>query len=800
MENTIIKSMNQEPVFAINPRILGGDLGKYHRGYAEPATAERVGECLSNPLLGQTVLDVRRGQEERKDLLFSICPHYKYFNNDHRAQADIIPEAFTFKTCVDVDELSLVDQAISKAREVNSDPMSDWQDMVLYIEYSARHKVHIWILMPVGMTIEEAQKAFCEEIGIPYDESCITPERYIYMTGDEVYKSDKWLQPLSDEEVEERREAYLNRGLDVDGRPLKKPESAKAVATEAAPSADSLGIIPADTRTRYILKACMDEEGVTVDDLNVEGDRHNSVKMVLSTAVQLLKQGEFLGALSELMPNNWQDDNIQKLVSDFYAKYYDPSQKLTLAQKRIFRESRKKREEVKGDESATSSESAQDSLETSDGNQSPLSKLFAAPKPPEMPKMLPRLVKVVTSQTPDIYKPTVAQAMFPPLATYPRQLRFKYIDNQDRELRINCLIVAETGSGKDSCTRQPLNHILAPMKERDAVNRERLKKFNEEYNSKASNKEKPKRPDDLIIQTVKSDITRAALIQRMDEAQGAPLYVKMSEIEQWDKVEGASGRSNQFTNLKMNDDEDNDFGADRAGTQSVTASVSLHLNWNANTVITKAQNYFRFVPNDGPLSRLVLATVHEAEIGADIPVFGNYDEKYDQALQPYLDNLSAAKGSIDCPQAKRLARKLKAECSEFARLSQDRVFDNLSHRALVHAFRKACLLYAANGMKWEKSIESFCRWSLFYDLYLKIKLWGDIIRHADDNVPTSKRGPRNLLEDIKTDENGVFTYRDAVNARLKNSMNEEGTKNMLYQWKSRGYILQLTDDSFKKAR
>ena len=792
--------MNQEPVFAINPRILGGDLGKYHRGYAEPATAERVGECLSNPLLGQTVLDVRRGQEERKDLLFSICPHYKYFNNDHRAQADIIPEAFTFKTCVDVDELSLVDQAISKAREVNSDPMSDWQDMVLYIEYSARHKVHIWILMPVGMTIEEAQKAFCEEIGIPYDESCITPERYIYMTGDEVYKSDKWLRPLSEEEVEERREAFLNRGLDVDGRPLKKPESAKAVATEAAPSADSLGIIPADTRTRYILKACMDEEGVTVDDLNVEGDRHNSVKMVLSTAVQLLKQGEFLGALSELMPNNWQDDNIQKLVSDFYAKYYDPSQKLTLAQKRIFRESRKKREEVKGDESATSSESAQDSLETSDGNQSPLSKLFAAPKPPEMPKMLPRLVKVVTSQTPDIYKPTVAQAMFPPLATYPRQLRFKYIDNQDRELRINCLIVAETGSGKDSCTRQPLNHILAPMKERDAVNRERLKKFNEEYNSKASNKEKPKRPDDLIIQTVKSDITRAALIQRMDEAQGAPLYVKMSEIEQWDKVEGASGRSNQFTNLKMNDDEDNDFGADRAGTQSVTASVSLHLNWNANTVITKAQNYFRFVPNDGPLSRLVLATVHEAEIGADIPVFGNYDEKYDQALQPYLDNLSAATGSIDCPQAKRLARKLKAECSEFARLSQDRVFDNLSHRALVHAFRKACLLYAANGMKWEKSIESFCRWSLFYDLYLKIKLWGDIIRHADDNVPTSKRGPRNLLEDIKTDENGVFTYRDAVNARLKNSMNEEGTKNMLYQWKSRGYILQLTDDSFKKAR
>ena len=778
-------------IFAINPRQKDSETGevmrKFNRGYAQPATGEEVEAMLSQVCESSMVSDIRNGQEQLKDVLPTVCPHYSRFNNNHRAQADIIPEAFTFRTCVDVDEESLVEDAIKRAMELVSDDLSDWQELIEYIEYSPRKKVHFWLRMPVGKTIEETQKAFCEEIEVPYDESCITPERYINMTGDEVYRSERWLQPLSDEEIEERREAFLNRGLDVDGRPLKKPETVKAVAT-----AEVQGVKPADKRTRYIFNASMAEEGVTVDDLNVEGDRHNSVKMVLSTAVQLLKKDEFLGVLSELMPNNWQDENIQKLVSDFYTKYYDESQKLTMAQKRIFRESRKITKET----GMNSEDSATDESE----HQSELSKLFAAPLPPEMPKTLPKLVKVVTSQTPDIYKPTVAQAMFPPLATYPRQLRFKYIDNQDRELRINCLIVAETGSGKDSCTRQPLNHILAPMKERDAVNRERLKKFNEEYNSKASNKEKPKRPDDLIIQTVKSDITRAALIQRMDEAQGAPLYVKMSEIEQWDKVEGASGRSNQFTNLKMNDDEDNDFGADRAGTQSVTASVSLHLNWNANTVITKAQNYFRFVPNDGPLSRLVLATVHEAEIGADIPVFGNYDEKYDQALQPYLDNLSAATGSIDCPQAKRLARKLKAECSEFARLSQDRVFDNLSHRALVHAFRKACLLYAANGMKWEKSIESFCRWSLFYDLYLKIKLWGDIIRHADDNVPTSKHGPRNLLEDIRTDETGVFTYRDAVNARMKNSMSEDGTMNMLYQWKSRGYILQLTVDSFKKAR
>lgn len=788
----VIKEMQDTAsyIFAINPRQKDFETGevmkKFNRGYAQPATGTEVEAMLSQVRESSMVNDIRNGQEQLKDVLPTVCPHYSRFNNNHRAQADIIPEAFTFRTCVDVDEKSLVEDAIKRAMELVSDDLSDWQELIEYIEYSPRKKVHFWLRMPVGKTIEETQKAFCEEIEVPYDESCITPERFINMTGDEVYRSEYWLQPLSDEEIEERREAFLNRGLDVDGRPLKKPETVKAVA-----AAEVQGVKPADDRTRYIFNASMAEEGVTVDDLNVEGDRHNSVKMVLSTAVQLLKKDEFLGVLSELMPNNWQDENIQKLVADFYAKYYDESQKLSLAQKRIFRESRK----IAKEKGANSEDSATVEPE----QQSELSKLFAAPQPPELPKTLPKLVKAVTSQTPDIYKATVAQAMFPPLATYPRKLAFTYIDNQVRELRINCLTVAETGAGKDSCTRQPLNHILAPMKKRDDENRERLKKFNDEYNSKASTKEKPKRPEDLIIQTIKSDITRAGLIQRTDDAQGAPLYVKMNEVEQWDKLEGASGRANQFTTLKMNDDEDNDFGADRAGTQSVTASVSLFVNWIANTTFPKAQSYFKYVPNDGPLSRIVLATVPETEIGADIPIFGKYDEKYDEALKPYLDNLSAATGIIECPQAKRLARQLKAECSEFARLSQDRVFDNLTHRALVHAFRKACLLYAANGMKWEKAIESFCRWSLYYDLYLKMKIWGDTIRHADDNMSTSKRGPRNLLEAIKADETGVFTYRDAVNARLKNSMSEDGTKNMLYQWKSRGYILQLTADSFKKA-
>ena len=427
--------------------------------------------------------------------------------------------------------------------------------------------------------------------------------------------------------------------------------------------------------------------------------------------------------------------------------------------------------------------------------QSELSKVFASNRPPEVPAVLPKLVKAATRCTPKVFLGTVAQAIFPALATYPRMLSFRYTDNLPRELRINCLIVAGSGSGKNKSTDSPIAHILPDLKQRDEINRERLKKFNEDYNAKAGNKQKPQRPSDLIIQTIKSDITKAALVQRMDEAQCAPLYVKLNELEQWDKIEGVSGRSNQFTTLKICDDEGNDFGTDRAGTQSVTGSGSLHLNWNANTTPSKVIRYFRYVLTDGPISRLCLATIPEREIGADMPVFGEYDAEYDKALKPFIDNLKKATGYIDCVQARKLAKSLKEECAEFARLSQDKVFDELSGRALAAVFRKACLLYAANGMKWEKAIESFCRWSLFYDLYLKMSLWGDQIRHADDDIPTSKPGPRSLLELLPAE----FTIEDAKRVREQQGLNKDKANKMVSQWKSRGYILQLTVDSYKKA-
>ena len=784
--------------FAMNPRLKDSRTGeierRYHRGYAEPATVGQIMDLMFVTLSDQkAVLDaIREGQEQLKDELPFLCPHYSEFRDNHRCQAAIIPEAFTYRTCVDVDDKELVEQAKTRALEVNSDPYSDWQDMVEYIEYSARRKLHIWIRIPKGMTIAEAQQAFCKETGIPYDVNCITPERYIFMTGDTVYRSEKWLEPLTEEDIAERREAYLNRGLDVDGRPLEAPAT-KAPATKVAAEAKPTDVTPADKRTRLIVREIMKKEGVTNADLTEEGGRHNAVKMLLAHATQLLKEKEFLGVLSELMPQNWQDKNIRQLVRDFYAKYYDESARLTEFQKEVFRKSRKLATDKDDDGTSKTANAVQVY-----GDTASLADIYAASRPPLLPAKLPTLVKVVTSQTPIELKPTVAQGMFPPLGAYPRNLRFIYTDNQYRELRMNCLTVGGTGSGKDTSLKQPLKHITAPMGERDAVNRQRLKEYNETYNATKVSKDKPKRPADLIIQKVGSDLTPARLAQLMDDSQGSLLYTQMNEFEQWYGVEGLRGQVCTFKNLKLADDEDNPFGQERAGVQSVNYTGPLGLNWNASTTPSKVQNMFRYVMTDGPVSRVCLGTTPDVGLAAPMPKYGRYDEHYDKALQPFIENLQAATGEIECRPAIRLAERLKAECDQYTLVTQDEVFDNLSHRALVHAFRKACLLYAANGMKWEKAIEGFCRWSLHYDLWLKLHYFGDMIRKAGEQMQTSKRGPRNLLEQIPTDSDGTFSQSDAASIRLKNNKDEAGTGNMLSQWKTRSYIEALPNGRFKK--
>lgn len=791
-------------VFAMNPRLkdsrTGEILGKYHRGYAESGTAEQILGMLKREDLPKMLSEIRdEGKEEVKDQLPTICPHYSQFRNNHRAQADIIAEAFTYKTCNDIDEESLVEQAIKRALEVNKDEYSEFQGMVEYIDYSPRKKCHIWLRMPVGKTIEETQKAFCEEIGVPYDESCTTPERYINMTGDEVYRSERWLQPLSDEEIEERREAFLMRGLDVDGRPLKKPETATAPASQ--PVVQPLMVTPND-KVHYIMNACMKENELEAGDFQEEGSRHNNVKIMLSVACQMITREEFIGWLSEVMPDGyWQSNDIQRLVGDFYAKYNDPAQKFTQFQMKVLRESRKlARKNVKTDTKSEVQESEEIVTvpEKTLGSTSTLEEIYACPNPPSLDaKSMPRLVKTTTGPVPVEGKEAASQAMFPPLGMY-CDAKFVYTDNTIREPRANCLIIAGTGGGKDSSTKHMLKHLEAPQKAMDGPNRIILEKYKDDYRRKSQNEDKPERPN-VAVQSVAADITKARLSELMADSQGRIVHTRMIEFDQWFAVEGwKPGPNCPFTYLKMTDDEDNPFGQERVGSQSVTYQGPLSINWNASTTPSKAVYYFRNSMTDGPISRLNLATIPDRGLGAPMPVHGKYDEKYDAKLKIFIDNLRQVHGVIDCPQARRMTNRLKKELDDFVVQSGDEVLNNLGRRALVATFRKACIIYAANGMKWEKAIEEFCRWSLHYDLWLKLHFFSEYIRNADSQIKTSKRGPANLMDQIAPNAGDVFDKNALVCVRLKNGMKEDGTSNMLSQWKKRHLIEELEDGRFRR--
>ena len=781
---------------------------------ARPVTSKEEYFALRNaPDNAKNFYDARGGDETAKAAQIQF--NYNDLLPDGGLRGGNHPSS-TFAHDIDCgdaqEQMRLKDEILAKKDEIG----------LLELSGSARYGLHAVCRRQPGRTVRECQYALSMATHTEYDTNAKDLTRVMYTgpaTEDNLFYLDDAIfeEPMTVEESEKEYQVLKERekkkleevpkgakkankhyrpwedeGSQADeGRTQGTGTSVTSQPTsQMSQSPCATEVIEANERTRYVFRACMKEEDVTEADFVNEGGRHNSVKVVLSHCNQLLSEGETLGVLKELMPDNWNDENIRTLVRAYYSDYYNQNQKLTVFQKRVFKESKRM-----GDGRCEMDDGR--SLESGDRSQptSELSKVFASKEPPKIPEVLPKLVKVVTQSTPKKFIATVAQAMFPPLATYPKKLSFVYVDNQVRELRINCLIVAGTGTGKDMCTKQPLTHIIADMKERDEQNRDRLKKYNEACNSKANNKQNPPRPTDLVIQVIKSNITYAALVQRMDEAQGAPLYVRLNELEQWDKIEGCTGRSNQFTNLKLCDDEGNDFGADRASTQSVMGSGCLHLNWTANTTTSKVLKYFRYVVTDGPVSRLCLATIPEDEIGGDIPVFGEYGNEYDEALKPYINNLKNATGVIDCPEARKLIKKLKNECADFARLSQDSVFDNLSHRALVHVFRKACLLYAANGMKWERAIEGFCRWSLFYDLYLKMMLFGDLIRQAEGDVSTSKRGPQSLLE-LLPDE---FTVEDAANVRRKMGMEAGQARHMITVWMNRHHVYQISDISFKKA-
>lgn len=794
-----------KPVFACNPRKrdASGDITEQCKSLnnAWPATAEQVLTMLKREDLAKTVEGLRQDFNEDVKLwqLPYICPHYSAFRNDHRAQESILPKKFTHQTCCDFDDPEKAPIAIERALSLNQDEMSEWKDNVLYIEYSTRKpKCHIWIRMPKGKTIEESQRMFCSDLGddlnVEPDPQCFTPERLILMTGDEIFRSERWLQPLSDEEIEDRREAFFMRGLDVDGRQLKKPEISTVPIMTTQPTESE--VVTANNRTRFIVKECLKETGLSENDLNEEGGRHNTVKSILSVgATQLLTMGEFVGVMQEMATKYSQEKEFQQLVTDFYTKYNDNSQKLTQFQRRVFAASRKISPAKLAD--------ASDAPETETpavvyGDMASLSEIYASPTPPQLSNNAkPRFVKTATDPVPVEAKETAAQAMFPPLGMY-CDAKFVYTDNTLREPRSNCLIMAGTGGGKDSSTKHMLKHLELPQKKEDGPNRIVLEKYKKECNRRNQNLDKPERPN-VAVKSVAADITKARLSELMDDSQGSIVHTRMVELDQWFAVEGYKpGPNCPFTYLKMADDEDNPFGQERVGSQSVTYQGPLSINWNASTTPSKAAYYFRNVMTDGPISRLVLATVPDRGLGAPIPKHGKYDEKYDEKLKPFIENLRQVHGIIKCSQAIRMAERLKDELDDFVVQSGDEVLDNLGRRALVATFRKGMIIYAANGRKWEKSIEGFCRWSLHYDLWLKLHFFGDLIRHADSQVKTSRRGPANLLQQIQAKDNGSFTYQDAILMRLKNGKEEDGTNGMLNQWVSRGLIERLGNGIFRK--
>ena len=852
---------------------------------------------------------VKKAREALKKQLPIRAIHYYRFRNNHRSAEDADPESFLFQTTVDVDDVEYVEQALEKARELNCSD-SIWKGKLLHLEYSARKKLHIDIRMPMGMTIEETQKAYCEAAGIPYDKSCITPERIIFITDkdSEIYRSKEWYGVLPDEEIKARREAFLKRGLTIDGRgtarysllagDCKSPErlagdfqgqipndsnpsgaaiqpaqpgnshrvddshlcpagdaqntgflaAQKAAGQTDAESACGVGL--ADAKNLIAFDLFQESAGLKGMNIDTVGSRHSSLLAIMSAgASRVMSEEELMKVVAKRMPSYYQENDCHQLIHDFYAKYGDSSKPFSRdvirvnalaeqAAKSLLAGDCKSPERLAGGFLAgqygcsllagdckspgrlagltiDGKGAARYSLLAGDcksperlaGNHTVQSSMFQVqsngvqssmfqvqseeeyPAPPPMPKKLPKLVELLISRTPEIYQPAVACAIFPPLATHLWKTRFRYIDNVEHEATLSSVLLAGTGAGK-SCVQKPIDFIMEDIRKRDQENLKREKEWKDEMMRKGANKDKRKRPENLIIQEIDADMTNPAFVMRTAEAKEHFLYTSLNEIDQFDALRGTGMQ--QFRIMCLAFDPGNQYGQTRVGTQSVTERVTIRFNWNASTTIQKGIKYFKRVLTDGPISRINFCTIPERDIGEDIPVYGTYDEEFRNALKPYIDHLCMATGLVECKEAFELAKVLKDENAEFSRLSQDRVYENLSFRANVIGYLKACVLYVANGYRWEPEIGDFIRWSERYDLYCKMRFFGDAIKKAEiEGEQESRRGPSSILGLLPEE----FNYQQVENLRVENKMNANGTMKMLNNWLYRGYIKVKKNDS-----
>ena len=769
-----------EHLIAYNPYKKG------NKGSVSSQPLSVYDKTIAYPWMADMVAAIRGGNDELKKQLSFRCAHYYQFQNNRRSQKNAVAESFLFQTTIDVDDKEYVDKAIEKARELNCSD-SIWKGALLHLEYSARKKLHIDIRMPIGMTIEETQRAYCEALGVPYDESCITPERMLFITDkeSEIYRSPHWYEVLPQEELKKRRQAYLDRGLTIDGRGGKvnslqltvNSNTAHAAHLSPAGAHQDAGAV-ATGKNLAAFDLFRNAAGLKDVDINTPGSRHSSLLAIMSAgASRVMAEEELKAVVAQKMPAFSQERDCQQLIHDFYAKYGDSSKPMSQAVIRINAQAEKysqkdadpfKTMSSVGSEGGTASNAEDDKI-----------------APPPMPEHLPKLVELLLSKTPDVYKPAVAHAIFPPLATHLCKTTFKYIDNVEHEATLMCCLLAGTGAGKN-CVQMPINMIMEDIRQRDRENLKREKEWKDEVTRKGANKDKRKRPENLIIQEIDADMTNPAFVMRTAEAQEHFLYTTLNEIDQFDALKGQGNQ--QFKIICLAFDPGNQYGQTRVGTSSVTERITIRFNWNASTTIQLGQRYFSKVLTDGPISRINFCTIPEREIGAEMPVYGEYDDAFREALRPYIENLCKASGRIDCAEASALAEKLKEENADFSRMSQNRVFENLSFRGNVIAFLKACVLYVANGCKWEPEIDEFIRWSESYDLWCKMIFFGAGIAKANETGEKSnKRGTANLLQQLPDN----FTYTQAEMVRLQNDFGKKGTAMMLRNWVNRHYIEKI---------
>ena len=833
-----------------------------NKGSASCQPLSEYDKTISLPWLHEMVLQIRgeksirsvdradeakiaKAQQRIKGQLPFRCAHYYRFLKNRRAQDNADPTAFLFQTTVDVDEKEYVEQAIERARELNCSD-SIWKGMLLHLEYSARKKLHIDIRMPVGMTIEETQKAYCEALGVPYDESCISPERMIYITDkdSEIYRSKDWYAVLPAEEISLRREAFLKRGLTIDGRgvanavnslelkvnsnhkvqssnlkvqskdyvqdnrfqgtngdnavyagadvqPAQPGDSHRVNDSHLSPAGDNqnaggVAIQEASEKNLIAFELFKEAAGLQGMDIDTIGSRHSSLLAIMSAgASRVMGEDELMKVVAKKMPSYYEERDCHQLIHDFYAKYGDSSKPFSRDVIRINATAEK--------QAIQQVDSLQFKVKSSNLNAQGNDGEDEYPPAPPMPKKLPKLVELLVSQSPDIYKPAVACAIFPPLATHLWKTRFRYIDNVEHEATLMCCLLAGTGAGK-SCVQMPISMIMEDIRKRDMENLQREKEWKEEMMRKGANKDKRKRPDNLIIQEIDADMTNPAFVMRTAEAKEHFLYTSLNEIDQFDALRGIGNQ--HFRIMCLAFDPGNIYGQTRVGLQSVTERVTIRFNWNASTTIEKGQRYFSKVLTDGPLSRINFCTIPEREIGERVPVYGNYDDQFRKKLKPYIENLCAATGLIECPEAYALADKLSEENADFSQVMQNRIYENFTFRANVIAYLKACVLYVANGYRWEEEIEDFIRWSERYDLWCKMRFFEEDIRNsANRGEHSNKRGPSNLLQALPD----MFTEQQVVDARNALGLPKEGTAHLLATWVYRKYIRRGSNDSHNNS-